>query len=145
MKKILQWPSNDIERLLQHSRYLAYLTKRLLTFLPSEFTHNVFVLAYRVKKKQHCLIISSKSSAWASKLRFHIPALIRSLSAEPQFSQLEKILIRVNDSQKKIPARKNNPKYSIQSANTIKESAQEVSNDDLKKSLLRLAKHVRTQ
>ena len=152
MKKILQQPSASIERLLQHSRYLDYISKRILTYLPAEFTGKISVLGFSKVAgasasshggKQYSLIISASSAAWASKLRFYMPTLKRSLGAEPQFSQLKKIIIKVASSNISIEKEKKMPLYSQNSAEIINDSAQHIENNDLKEALQRLAKHVR--
>lgn len=147
MKKILQQPSTSIERLLQHSRYLEYLSKRLLTYLPAEFSEKISVLGFSTSSgkrgKQQSLIIAAISAAWASKLRFYTPTLKRSLTAEPQFSQLKKIIIRVTSSNISTNKEKNMPVYSKNASNIIQNSAQHIENDDLKNALIRLAHSVR--
>ncbi|MCW8930042.1 MAG: DUF721 domain-containing protein [Gammaproteobacteria bacterium] len=151
MKNILQQPSTNIERLLQHSRYLEYLSKRLLTYLPAEFSEKISVLGFSSykestshtkKEKQQSLIITTVSAAWASKLRFYIPTLKRSLTAEPQFSQLKKIIIKVASPNASIDKEKKMPLYSQNSADIIQDSAQHIDNNDLKKALMRLSQHV---
>ncbi len=161
MKKILQQPSTSIERLLQHSRYLEYLSKRLLTYLPAEFAEKISVLGFSTsvgassggassggtssggkREKQQNLIIAAKSAAWASKLRFYTPVLKRSLSAEPQFSQLKKIIIRVASVNVSTKEEREMPVYSPNSAKIIANSAQHIENDDLKDALMRLAHNV---
>jgi len=151
MKKILQQPSTSIERLLQHSRYLEYLSKRLLTYLPAEFAEKISVLGFSAsagtasnskRRKQQDLIIAAISAAWASKLRFYTPALKRSLSAEPQFSQLKKIIIRVASVNNSTKEQKKMPVYSPDAAKTIANSARHIENDDLKNALMRLAHNV---
>ena len=152
MKKILQHPSTSIERLLQHSRYLEYLSKRLLTYLPAEFSEKISVLGFSTsvgtsssgkRGKQQSLIIAAISAAWASKLRFYTPTLKRALTAEPQFSQLKKIIIRVTSSNISTNKEKNMPVYSKNASNIIQNSAQHIENDDLKNALIRLAHSVR--
>ena len=147
MKKVFQQPATSIERLLQHSNYLDYLSRRLLTYLPDEFTKKISVLGFSTsaagkRGKQQNLIIAAISAAWASKLRFYSPMLKRALTAEPQFSQLSKIIIKVvstNISTKKV---KNMPIYSQSSAEIIQNSAQHIENDELKEALMRLAHNV---
>ena len=160
MKKILQQSSASIERLLQHSRYLEYLCKRLLTFLPTEFSDKISVLGFSTyieptsigasskgissgnRRKQQKLIIAAISAPWASKLRFYIPTLKRSLMAEPQFSHLNKIVIRVATVNDNIKKEKKMPVYSSSAADIIQKSAQHIKNDDLKNTLMRLAHNV---
>ena len=155
MKKVLQQSSHSLDRLLQHSRYLEYLTRRLLTYLPGEFSKKISVLGFASKQrskrqivkqdsnKQQSLIIAAISPAWASKLRFYTPTLKRSLCADAQFSQLHKIIIRVganNHSPKFQYGTK--PVYSSQSASIIQNSAEHIDNLELKEALIRLAHNV---
>ncbi|MCK5648580.1 MAG: DUF721 domain-containing protein, partial [Gammaproteobacteria bacterium] len=94
------------------------------------------------REKQQNLIIAAKSAAWASKLRFYTPVLKRSLSAEPQFSQLKKIIIRVASVNVSTKEEREMPVYSPNSAKIIANSAQHIENDDLKDALMRLAHNV---
>jgi len=150
MKKVLQQSSHSLDRLLQHSRYLEYLTRRLLTYLPNEFSKKISVLGFasmqRAKQssnKQQSLIIAAISPAWASKLRFYTPTLKRSLCADAQFSQLTKIIIRVNRVNDYSPLHNGTkPVYSTQSATIIQDSAQCIENIELKEALIRLSHNV---
>lgn len=143
MKKVLQQASGSIDRLLQHSRYLEFITKRLLTYLPDEFSGKISVLGFSRRKKQPSLVVTVTSAAWASKLRFYTPSLKRSLTAEPQFSELKKIIIKVASTKtNKSNKDDNRPIYSANAANTIENSAQHIDNDELKEALMRLAHSV---
>lgn len=142
MKKVFQQPSANIERLLQHSRYLDYLSRRLLTYLPAEFAGKVSVLGFSEKGKKQSLIVAASTPAWASKLRFYTPTLKRSLTAEPQFRQLQSIIIKVAFSNISTKKNKNNPVYSKDSAKIIENNAQHIENEELKESLMRLSRHV---
>jgi hypothetical protein len=64
------------------------------------------------------------------------------LTAEPQFSQLNKIIIKVASSNISIKKEENMPIYSQNSAEVIKNSAEHIENDDLKEALMRLAHNV---
>jgi hypothetical protein len=159
VKKILQKPSSNIERLLQHGRYLDYLTKRLLTYLPAEFSGKVTVLGFSfskkttpnttfgkntqsAKKKRQTLVVTTISSAWASKLRFYTPTLKRSLIEEPQFSHIQTINIKVTSQKKDIKKNKKNPIYSQNSAIIIADNADHITDKKLKEALIRLSLHV---
>ncbi|MCU7937746.1 MAG: DUF721 domain-containing protein [gamma proteobacterium symbiont of Bathyaustriella thionipta] len=147
MKKVLQQSSASLDRLLQHSRYLEYLSKRLLTYLPAEFAEKVTVLGFSNKKNsnndnQQALIVAAISPAWASKLRFYTPTLKRSLCAEPQFNQLKKIVIRVAASKASVKKDNESPLYSQNSAAIIQNSAEHIENNELKEALIRLARNV---
>jgi len=143
VKKVLQQSSASIARLLQHSRYLEYLSKRVLTYLPPEFCGKISVLGLSGKRKQYSLVLAAISPAWASKLRFYSPALKRSLSSEPQLSQLKKISIRVTATRHQPDKKKQaNPVYSQNSAKIIQSSAEHIENEALKNALLRLAQNV---
>lgn len=146
MKKILQRPSANIERLLQHGKYLDYLTKRILSYLPDEFAEKISVLGFSSKKstkdKKQTLIIATTSPAWASKLRFYTPTLKRSLCSEPQFSQLQSIRVKVASSRGDLASQKKLPVYSDNSAKIIEDNAQHINDKELKESLIRLSQHV---
>ncbi len=139
MKKVLQQPYAAIDRLLQHSRYLDYLSRRLLSYLPDEFSGKVSVAGF---KQQQQLTLSVSSSAWASKLRFYTPTLKRSLRNDPQFNQLQKIIIKVAFSNTNTKQTKNTLIYSQNAANVIASSADHIEDEGLRETLLRLAEHV---
>lgn len=142
MKRVLHQPSASIERLLQHGRYLDYLSKRLLTYLPDEFSKKVSVLGFTTKGDKHILIVSVVSAAWASKLRFYLPALKRSLCTEAQFSHIQSIRLRVTSIDVDKNPKINNVIYSNRSAEIIETSAQHINDKDLKAALIRLSQHV---
>ncbi len=142
MKKVLQQPSANIERLLQHGRYLDYLSKRVLTYLPDEFAKKISVLGFNKKGNKNILVVSIVSSAWASKLRFYLPTLKRSLSTEPQFSHIQSISIRIASSNIAPPSQENKIIYSHSSAKIIEDSADHIDDVDLKAALMRLSRHV---
>lgn len=142
MKKVLQQPAAGIERLLQHGRYLEYLSKRVLTYLPTEFAEKISVLGLSNKDNKQTLVIAAASPAWASKLRFYTPTLKRSLTAEPKFSQLQKIVIKVAFSNISTKSEENNLIYSQNSAKVIEMNAQHIEDEGLKESLMRLSRNV---
>ena len=137
MKKILCGSIPGIEELLQHSRYLAYLSKRVLTYLPVEFNDKVSVLKY----DRQVLVLSAASSGWAGKLRFYLPELKQRLSGEQLFLQLRTIKVKVcsADVSKKT---KKNPNYSTKASLIIEQSVQQISDQPLKSSLLKLSRHI---
>ncbi len=139
MKKILQQPDASIDRLLQHSRYLDYLTHRLLTCLPEEFAEQVCVIAFKNKQQ---LKLACNSPAWASKLRFYTPKLKRSLQNDPQFNQLQKITIKVAFSNINTKNKKNTLIYSQSAANVIADSAEHIEDEGLRETLMKLSRHV---
>lgn len=151
MKKVLQQPSASIERLLQHKRYLDYLSKRLLSYLPDEFSTKLSVLGLTDSKinkhgGKQVLLISVSSAAWASKLRFYLPSLKRSLCREAQFSHIQSIRIKAastkSDNHHKYLKKDNHLLYSNISAKIIADSAQHITDEGLKSSLLRLSQHI---
>ena len=151
VKKVLQQPSAVIERLLQHKHYLDYLSKRLLSYLPNEFSGRISVLGLTVsglnkKSKKQVLLVSVTSAAWASKLRFFLPSLKRSLCAEAQFSHIQSIRITVisaaSNSQVNPLKSNNHLIYSNHSAKVVANSAQHINDEGLKSSLLRLSQHI---
>jgi hypothetical protein len=138
MKKILQTPSANIERLLQHGRFLDYITKRIKTYLPGDFSDNITVVRFDKK----LLVIATSSSAWASKLRFFIPQLRRSLIAESRFTYLVTIKVKVSSQKISKPAPLNTPFYSHFAAKILHDNAEFINNDELKASLLNLSRHI---
>lgn len=139
MKKILQQPYATIDRLLQHSRFLDYLTRRLLTYLPDEFAEQVNVVGFKNKQQ---LKLACSSPAWASKLRFYTPKLKRALQNDPQFNQLQKINIKVAFSNINTKNKKNTLIYSQNAANMIAHTAEHIEDEGLRETLMSLSRHV---
>ncbi len=138
MRKILQTPSESIQRLLQHGRFLNYITQRIKTYLPADFSDKITVVRFNKK----ILVIAVNSSGWASKLRFYLPELKRSLSIEDRFAQLDVIKIRVSAQKKLNFAASQTPIHSNFAAKTVQENAQCIKNEQLKASLLNLSRHI---
>jgi len=95
-----------------------------------------------VRFDKKTLVIATKSSAWASKLRFFVPELRRSLSAENRFTHLAVIKIKVSSQQAENSVSANTPVCSDFAAKTIHDNAQFINNDELKASLLNLSRHI---
>lgn len=142
MKKILQTRSANIERLLQHGRFLDYITQRIKTYLPADFSDKIMVVRFDKKT----LVIATRNSAWASKLRFFIPELRRSLSAENRFAHLEVIKVKVSSLDTGDATSSNTPVHtplcSDFAVKTIRNNAQFIKDDELKKSLMNLSQHI---
>lgn len=90
--------------------------------------------------KGNCLIIEAENSAWASRLRFRAPELIKDLRCVPEFNAVTKIDCKTKQS----PAPAQSVKYhqpvlSKQSAENIKNMAACIKDPDLKKALTNLA------
>ena len=138
MKKILQTPSGNIARLLQHGRFLDYITQRIITYLPKDFSDKITVVRFDKKT----LVLAARSSVIASKLRFFIPQLNRSLKAESRFSQLTAIKVKVTTEATAKRTSRNNPVCSNFAAKTLHDNAQFINDDELKASLLNLSRHI---
>lgn len=139
MKKVLKKTSPALERLIQQTRYLDYLSKRICNYLPSEFEGHVHVLRHDLSG----LVLSGETPAWSSKLRFFIPALKRSLANDPILGSLKHIQVKASFSKATKKMVKYPPTLSQNARNSLQECANSIENDELRTSLLRLAKHSR--
>ena len=110
-----------------------------------EFIGKINVIGMKNKAKKQVLVVSTCSSAWASKLRFYLPALKRSLCSEAQFSHIQAIQVKAaTKPSDEVQKRQKNNKlvYSSSSAKIIQQSAQHIADNGLKSSLLRLSQHI---
>lgn len=93
--------------------------------------------------RNNCLIIEVESSAWALRLRYSLPELLKLLRELPEFAQLKTIewyiqpVIEIEE--KRIL---NSPPLSNESAALIRETASCVQNEKLKQALYKLAENV---
>jgi len=87
MKKILQKPQAQLQKILQKAEEIAALDTCLSEFLEPELAKHCAVANLR----ENCLIIVCDSATWATHLRYATPDLLQQLRRKKQFYQLRSI------------------------------------------------------
>lgn len=130
--------STLLQHYLNKTQSLAEFTKIIRQYLEPELAKNCNV----ANMQNNTLILATTSAAWNHQLKFLIPDLIKKLRKLPQFNNLTKIKIiqelpiinkTTVKNQKTITLSTNNAQYLI-------ETAKHLSNKNLAKALLNLAK-----
>ncbi len=125
--------------LLERARKLQRLEKVVLGLLPDNLAAHCRVM----NLKNETLILAAPSSAWAARLRFAGPELVKQV--EHQFAlKLRGIHVRVQpESIEKQPVRQHRPRLSMASATLLAQTAQAVNDPALREALYRLAAKAR--
>lgn len=124
-------------RLLARARLLVELDAQLQTLLAAPLQQHCRVLALR----EPVLVLAADSPVWAARLRFHAPQLVRQFSL-PRSMQLRSIRVRVRPPEvdaTTAPPRKPVGCCGHRGAVAIQRAAENISDPELKTSLLKLA------
>ena len=135
--KFLQGKKGEVAQLVTHTRFLQHLTRLLRQHLDSTLAGHVQVSDYTPFR----LAVAVDSPAWATRLRFQRPALVKQLKQiHGEFQSLEEIDIVI------LPVRQAPPEpppakreISARSAAGIRAMAGSVEDGPLREALLRLA------
>jgi len=136
---------NQLAQLVARSRRLQLLNKPFKKVVDPQLARHCYIADYT----DHQLYLIVDNNAWAARLRYSIPQLLKSLRGSSEFSELQKIHFRI---QLKQPEKKpvnlsSKPKerkplvLSLDNAHLMQEMAQTISDKKLKSALLRLAKN----
>jgi len=132
---LLSGKSKQLRRLAQFSSQLTELTSLVQSCLPKPLQGQCLVVNTRGK----LLILQTKSPAWASQLRFYIPAMLSTLTHH-RCHHIKEIHIRIKPvSASKPSGTRDNMDISSRSATLITSLADSTPHTQLKQSLLRLA------
>ena len=125
--------------LLERAQKLLRLEQTVLQLLPEDLSLHCRVLNLRSK----ALIVSAPSSAWAARLRFAAPELVRQLRSRYALD-VETLQIRIRpQTPENRPVRHTQPKLSLESANLLAQTAQNIEHRGLQEALVRLAANAR--
>jgi hypothetical protein len=125
--------------LLERAQKLLRLEQTVLQLLPEDLSLHCKVLNLRNK----ALIVSAPSSAWAARLRFAAPELVRQLRSRYSLD-VETLQIRIRpQTPENRPARHAQPKLSMESGNLLAQTAQNIEHRGLQEALFRLAAKAR--
>jgi hypothetical protein len=128
--------SSDASGLFSRARALGQLDALVHQLIPSPLNQHCRVLAVR----DDTLILAADSAAWATRLRYQSPQLIRQLAGVSSVKLLA-VQVRVRAAESR-PARRSFPlrrPVSVQKSLALKQAARNVTDTGLKAALLRLA------
>ncbi len=129
---------DQIRKLLDISRSISSMTDRVRTMISGPESQHV----QSVTPSKSGVIVWTDSPTWASRLRFHVPALTHRLKQCDGFAGVEHVAIRVLPAEAPQPEAKRQVAMSMQSAETLWVCANHVSDPELSDALRRLAAHV---
>ena len=133
---------NKYKRLLSKARSLMDLDIIVHKLLPAPLNDHCRVLTIRDKN----LVLAADSPVWAARLRFHTHQLVQQLCRH-QTVKLSAVRIRVRPPDRQpIPDRHQTPRRLVASSSiALKQTAQGISDPELKTALLRLASRHHTR
>lgn len=131
-------PGSQFKKLLEHADALNALQATVSKNLLPEIRNHC-----QVSNLQNAtLTLSTAQSNWATKIRYAIPDILRSLHANPETSGIKTIrVIIVPGSVKEDIPRKDKLTLNQQTAETISEMASTVSDPEIRACLKRLSTH----
>ncbi len=133
---------NKYSCLLSKARSLMDLDIIVHELLPAPLNDHCRVLTIRDKN----LVLAADSPVWAARLRFHTHQLLQQLSRH-RAVKLSTVRIRVRPPDRQaVPDRRQPPRRMVASSSTaLKQTAQGISDPELKTALLRLASRHHTR
>jgi len=134
--KILQ---NARQPLLKRARSLQRMEQAVLRLLPEDLAGHCSVM----NLKREILILGVRSSAWAARLRFAAPELLKQLQCQLSLN-VAAIDVRVIPEKLDIqPASRKAASISLDNANLLAQTAEDVDHPELREALYRLAAKTR--
>jgi hypothetical protein len=125
--------------ILERSRKLSRLEQAVLQCLPAELGSHCNV----VNLKNEILVLSTPSPAWAARLRFAVPDLVKQLKC--QFSlEINRVVLKTQPEKKEIqPVKRPGMRLSLANATLLAQTAQSIRHPALQEALYRLAAKTR--
>lgn len=140
INKLLQSKNSGIAALITEARKLEFLNNILLDLLPAPLPLH----CHLAKINNTTLVIVVDSASWSARLRYSIPDLLAKLKHHSQFFiPIKNIEIKVNpkwDLNTHHVSLKAD-RISAKTAQCLKETANSIENEAIKKALLKLASH----
>jgi len=130
-----QPPSSALARLLGRASQQDAWTSQLRALLPQEVASECRVANVR----DQLLTVHISSAAWATRLRFLIPALLPSLNRLADFSQVSDVRLAVVPVADNLVASPRDQAVRPPDQASLRELADEVDHADLRRAILRLA------
>ncbi|MEX2524691.1 MAG: DUF721 domain-containing protein [Gammaproteobacteria bacterium] len=136
---LLTGKSSDIHSLYRHAQKLINVQKTLNDTLPSPLNEHVTV----ANLVNDTLTIYTDSAAWAARLRFTIPDMLKSLRQNDKYTSVKTIRIKVQPHEKKPQPSRSFQKLSISTDTAIllKHVADTIDDPELRESLLKLSRN----
>lgn len=128
--------NSTLRQLIRQALVNKDLEKRFKTYLDEPFRQHVQLVALRTGS----LILNVDSSAWAAKLRYLVPDLLRLLNTDAAFPSVQTIRVKVavSDRSQSAPKTKRVNPISGSSAVSLQHCADQVNDPALKDALLKL-------
>lgn len=125
--------------LLKRARSLQRLEQAVLRLLPEDLGAHCSVM----NLKREILILAVRSSAWAARLRFAAPELVKQLQCQLSLNVVA-IDVRVIPEKRDIPPPSRKPApLTMDNANLLAQTAEGVDHPELREALYRLAAKAR--
>jgi hypothetical protein len=125
--------------LVERAQKLLRLEQTVLRLLPDDLSLHCNVMNFKSKT----LVLGATSPAWAARLRFAGPELVRQLQAHCSLDiAMLQIRIRPESSENR-PICRAKPKLSLESGTLLAQTAQNIEHRGLKEALFRLAAKAR--
>lgn len=125
--------------MLERAKKLQRLEQAVLQLLPADLAAHCKVM----NLKNEILILATSSSAWAARLRFAMPELIKQLGCQHALN-LRTVQVRVEPDEVEIQKVKHHqPTLSMASGTLLAQTAQSVNHPALQEALYRLAAKAR--
>ena len=125
--------------MLERAKKLQRLEQAVLQLLPADLAAHCKV----INLKNEILVLATSSSAWAARLRFAIPELIKQLGCQYALN-LHTVQVRIEPKELEIQkVRHHQPALSMASGTLLAQTAQSVNHPALQEALYRLAAKAR--
>ena len=135
---VLRAGDDAVQRLIRHARHIEGLGRDIHALLEPPLQEHCRL----TNVKDGTLVLHADSSAWAARLRFQMPAVLRQLRQHPAFTGVSGFRVRVAPLQRAAPVAPSSPReLSQETVSLIRSSADTVGDLRLKLALQRLADH----
>ncbi len=136
--KLLENHASPLGKLFRQTQQLVRLTEKLQSFLEPPLNQHCTVANF----DHVTLVLHADSAAWASRLRYNTSAILSHMRRESDLQGLKTLRIKIKPAD--IPTQKSIRRITLTrtSARIITHSASLMPDDELRQSLLRLARHV---
>lgn len=132
--------SGHLKQLADRAAQFGALDRVLRTAVGEPLAGHVRLAAVR----DGCVVVQAESSAWASRLRFAAPAVLRALGAEPGFENVRSLRVRTRmDAAPAAPETPRRARMSAEAAAGLESNAASVADESVRAALLRLAENAK--
>ncbi len=138
LASILKSDKFDLKSLIKKAQTIHDIEQKLKNKLDNSFSDK-FELA---NITEDVAVLLTTSSAWATRLRYHIPFILNTLNTELNLKRIKTVRIKIAKTEPNTPATitKSN-KLSNQSASVLSLAAESIQDEALKQSLLKIAQN----